>query len=59
MDILAIVGKREQKVQNTVSNEKKPPILQSIVCVSNQGRSPCEASHTTRPQARMQSKGVE
>ena len=43
MEILAIMRNRKQKVQNTVAITPPPPILQSNMCVSNQGRSESEA----------------
>ena len=53
----AIVGKREQKVQNTLSN--KNITTEYCVRLEPETFTMRSESHTTRPQARMQSKGVE
>ena len=59
MDKLATVGKREQEVQNTVSNKNITDTTEYNVRLEPGKFAMRSKSHTTRPHARMQSKGVE
>ena len=59
MDVLAIVGKREKKVQNTVSNKKTPDTTEYCMRLEPGTFAMRSLSHTTRPQACVQRNGVE
>ena len=59
MDILAIMGKREQKVQITVSNKIITDTTEYSVRLEPGTFAMRSESHTTRPKSHTKSKGVE
>ena len=59
MDILAIVWKREQKVQNNVSDKKIPDTTEWRVRLEPEKYAIRSERHTTTPTACTKSKGVE